>query len=113
MFWTQSIVEPRKSGGKAVDTSVTEVPADIDFDGLLGFYAEQLGDPIDAAYTDIPDVGRIDIGWVFDVPDGWDLPGPRDTYQMVVIPLVQDPDDPDELISIGVLLTQYTLTEAD
>ena len=110
MFWTQTIVQPR-TGGKALDTSVTEVPADIDFDGLLAFYTEQLGEPNDAAYTDVPDVGKVDIGWVFDVPKGWELPGPRKDYEMVVIPLVQDPDDADELISLGVLLTQYTLSD--
>jgi hypothetical protein len=112
VFWTQSIVQSRK-GGKALDTSVSEVPADIEFDGLLDFYREELGEPRDAAYTDIPDVGQIDIGWVFDVPKGWKLPGPRKKYEMVVIPLVQDPDDKDELISLGVLLTEYSLTESD
>ncbi|MDX6284773.1 MAG: hypothetical protein QOG53_258 [Frankiales bacterium] len=112
MFWTESIVQKR-GGSKALDTSVSEVPAEIDFDGLLDFYREELGEPVDAAYTDVPDVGRIDIGWVFDVPKGWKLPGPRKNYEMVVIPLVQDPDDADELISLGVLLTQFTLTESD
>jgi hypothetical protein len=86
------------------------VPPEIEFDGLLDFYREQLGEPRDAAYTDIPEVGEIDIGWVFDVPKGWDLPGKRKNFEMVIIPLVQDPDDSEELISLGVLLTQYTLT---
>jgi hypothetical protein len=110
MFWTQSIVQPR-AGGKPLDTSVSEVPEGVEFDDLLDFYRDYLGEPRDAAYTDVPDIGRIDIGWVFPVPKGWDLPGPRKDFEMVVVPMVEDADDPGQLMPVGILFAQFTWTE--
>lgn len=105
MYWTQVIVQP-KAGGEPVHTSVTEVPDDVEFDSLLGYYTELLGEPYEAAYADVEELGRVDVGWVFEVPQSFDLSGVRHEYEFVVVPLIEDPDDPEALISAGVHMAQ-------
>ena len=81
---------------------VLELPEDLDFDDLLEFFVEQLGEPEDTAYADVDGLGRIDVGWVFAVPEGFDVAVDRADHELVVVLLVEDDDNPGELVAAGV-----------
>jgi hypothetical protein len=53
----------------------------------------RFGEPIDDAYSDPAGLGHLTIGWVFPVPDFFEIPGPRDDFEVVVIPMLWDPDE--------------------
>lgn len=105
LYSTRVTVQPR-GGGNPVDAFDSTVPAGIEPDTMRAYYTQRFGEPLDDAYTDGPSGSRVDIGWVFEVPAQFELPGPPDEFEMVVIPVTEDPEQPGMLVSVWLLLAE-------
>ena len=105
MYSARVIIQPR-GGGDPVETFLSPVPPNVELDTMRAFYAERFGDSLDSAFTEVPSVGRVTIGWVFKVPDGFTLPGPAEKFEMLIVPMVEDPDRRGGLVSVWVELAK-------
>jgi hypothetical protein len=100
--------------GPFLSDRVASFPLDLGPAEVLEYLVDLHGEPVDAAVTETEEFGRVDIGWVF--------PGPNDDegrpLELIVIPMIENPDDADHLISMFVYQEQLrrdfvsTMTEA-
>lgn len=91
-IFTRVIVQPR-GGGKPLEIFDSAEAPTTEVDTLLARYEKRFGEAIDTAFTEAPGVqGPVSIGWLFAVPDDFELPGPGEDYEMVLIPLIVDED---------------------
>lgn len=87
---TRVILQPR-GGGEPLETFDSPEPPEVEADTLLAVYKARFGEPIDVAYTQLPDLGEVQIGCVFHVPEPMVLPGPHEEFEMLLVPMVDDP----------------------
>ena len=89
---TRVILQP-VGGGEPVEMfDAPEDPA-VEVDTLLASYTQRFGAPFEFSFTLAPDIeGPIKVGWLFAVPSNLKVPGPPEEFEMVIIPMVDDPD---------------------
>lgn len=86
---TRVIVTPR-GGGEPLEIfdSVEDPSLEVDF--LLATYTARFGEHVEVAWTEAPGVTEpVSLGWVFDVPAQFELPGPHGDFEMVLVPMVE------------------------
>jgi hypothetical protein len=82
-------IQPR-GGGEPVESFDSRPDDRLEVDTLLSSYTRRFGDPIETAHTAVPGIAEpVDIGWVFDVPASFVVPGAHADFEMVVIPMIQ------------------------
>jgi hypothetical protein len=89
-IYTRVILQP-VGGGEPVETF--DIPEDptVEVDTLLATYTNRFGAPFEFAFTAAPDIeGPIEIGWLFAVPHTFQVPGPPEQFEMVLIPMFDD-----------------------
>lgn len=89
---TRCSLQPR-GGGELLEMFDTPEEPTVEAETLLASYIGRFGEPFEVAYTNSPNIeGPVSIGWVFDIPPNFEMPGPLEQFEMVLIPLVADPD---------------------
>jgi hypothetical protein len=89
---TRVIIQPR-GGGELVEMFDTPEDQTVQADALLAHYAQKFGAPFEFSFTLARDIeGPIEIGWLFAVPNTIEVPGPHEQFEMVLIPMFDDPD---------------------
>ena len=73
-FKTRVIIWPR-GGGEEVESFIVDEPSDLPGDEWLAHYEERFGAPSETAFTDTEFGASVNIGWVFAVPDTFEVPG--------------------------------------
>ena len=91
-IWARVILQPRGGGAPVEIFDALEDPT-VKVDTLLAIYTQRFGAPFEFSFTLSPDIeGPIKVGWLFDVPPTLEVPGPPEQFEMVLIPMVDDPD---------------------
>jgi hypothetical protein len=92
MIITRVDLEPR-GGGEVVETFDSPEDPTVEVDTLLAHYTQKFGEPFEYAFTGSPEhEGQIRIGWLFDIPSTFEVPGPPEQFEMVLIPMFDDAD---------------------
>jgi len=86
----QAIVWP-KGGGEVLQDEVIPLRPEVEPDTMLAYFEDRYGQAIDSAHT-VEDGQRYEIGWVFDAPTDLDLGVDPSGLELVVIPLLTDPE---------------------
>lgn len=103
---TRVIVQPL-GGGQPLNDFYRPEDETTEFDTILAVYTRSFGEPFEIALTQVPGVEKpIMIGWLFSVPDTFDLPGPSEQFEMVLIPMFDDLDAGGERTSIFLRLDE-------
>lgn len=90
-IYTRVVVQPLGGGEPVRMFDRPEDPGIVDFDTILASYSQRFGEPFEVAYTLVPDIeGRIQIGWVFAVPQDVEVPGSLEKLEMLLIPMFDD-----------------------
>ncbi len=96
------VIWPR-GGGEILEQFDSDMPEEVMPARMLAYFQGILGNPpLEIAYTDGPVGESIAIGWVFPVPPSFEVPGPLDEFELVVIPMVQDPESPEDLVPFAI-----------
>jgi hypothetical protein len=98
MLYSKVIIEP-KGGGEPVNTFTSPLPPDVELDTVRSYYCQRFGEPTEVAFTETSGLGRVAIGWVFDLPEDFDVSGPPENLEMLLVPMVADNADPNVLQS--------------
>jgi hypothetical protein len=89
---TRVILQPY-GGGVPVEVFDRFEDEPVEVDTLLSTYTRSFGSPFELALTAAPGVdGPVAIGWLFDVPESFELPGAVEDFEMVLIPMFDDPE---------------------
>jgi hypothetical protein len=97
IIFTRVIVQPRGGGDPVENFDSAEDPS-TEVDTWLAGYQGRFGEPIDTAFTVAPGIeGPVSIGWLFAVPDSFELPGPSEDFEMVLIPMMVDEESLEEV----------------
>jgi hypothetical protein len=87
---TRAVVQP-SGGGEPVDIFDLPLPPELEADLLLAYYTQTLGEPLEAAIAEVAGVdGPVPVGWVFEVPESFEVPGAHAEFELVVVPMVAD-----------------------
>ena len=102
LMQSRIIIWPR-GGGEILDQFDSEMPEEVIPQRMLAYFQKILGAvPLELAYTEDADGESVSIGWVFPVPQTFEVPGPLDEFEMVVIPMVEDPESPEDLVPFAI-----------
>ena len=99
------IVQPR-GGGDPVGSRDVDLPPDVEMDTLESFVGQRFGEPLDVASVEHPTLGVVRVGWVLEIPNGMEVPGRHEDFELVLIPMMTDPDDPGSLMSVFLRLAE-------
>lgn len=100
---TRVILTPR-GGGEPLEIFDSPEGPSAEADTVLASYTARFGEPIETAWTEAEGVeGPISLGWVFQVPESFELPGPPEEFEMVLIPMLEAEGS---LVSLFVSLAQ-------
>ncbi len=105
-----------RTRGAVLSERLSWCPPTVDASTIRSYLRHRFGEPLDVAYTELPDLGPVQVGWTYALPSDATVPGRRDAYAPVAIPLYEDPDD-GSLVSLFVRQAEYhrlgqTLLEA-
>lgn len=102
---TRVILQPL-GGGQPVETFDSEESREVEVDTVLAVYSRRFGPPTETAYTQVPGInGPVSLGWVFQVPQRFEVPGPKEDFEMVLIPMFDDPES-QERVSLFLRLAE-------
>lgn len=91
----QAIIWP-KGGGEVLDSRVIPLRPHVEPSTMLAYFESRYGPALDRAHT-VADDKQIDIGWVFDAPADVDLGVDPTGLELVVIPMLTDPETGDNV----------------
>ncbi len=77
--------------GAFLDEQLTPFPPSVAPEDMFDYLVDIYGDPTDQAVTQTDEFGKTVIEWVFDDPSSDRSDPPR---ELVVLPMIEDPDDP-------------------
>jgi len=86
----RAIIWP-KGGGEVLDSKVIPLRPHVEPSTMLAHFESRYGAATDSAHT-MADGKRIDIGWVFDAPTDVDVGVDPGDLELVVIPMLTDPE---------------------
>jgi hypothetical protein len=78
--------------GRYVGETLEESPYNVNLVNVDSYLEHLLGEPLDVARTSDSDGQSVIIGWTFPVPEGDVVPGPKDRFEVVAIPMVRRSD---------------------
>jgi len=87
-----------RSGGDVIADEILALPVTAEPDTFLDYFSGLFGEPTDSAVVEI-DGERMPIGWFFRAPR--EIAG-QESCEVEVVPMVEDPAEPGELISFYV-----------
>ncbi len=87
----QAIFWP-KGGGTPLKDNVFPLPTGVDPASLRDLFERMFGEVQETAYT-VEDDKRINIGWIFQAPDGVTAGMKPEDLELVIIPLLVDPEN--------------------
>lgn len=85
-------------GGDAIADEVLSLPVAVEADTFLDYFSGLFGEPTDSVVVELGGE-RMPIGWFFRAPR--EIAG-QDSCEVEVVPMVEDPNEPGELISFYV-----------
>jgi hypothetical protein len=78
-----------KTKDEYVAERLTRCPADVELDTVKSWLEQQYGAPTNVADSVDPEVGKIQVGWVYEVPSDWPSANPT-TQELVAMPMGVD-----------------------
>lgn len=94
---TRVVVQPA-GGGEPIETFDSTRDETEEVDTLLAAYSSRFSPPTELALTSVPGVTEpVAIGWVFRVPENFEVPGSREEFEMVLIPMFDNPGTGERL----------------
>ena len=93
-------------GGDPVGSQDVDLPPDVEMETLESFVGQRFGEPLDVALVEHPTLGVVRVGWVLEVPVGMEVPGRHEDFELVLIPMIAESDDPRSLVSVFLRLAE-------
>lgn len=91
----QAIIWP-KGGGEVLDSRLIPLRPHVEPSTMLAHFESRYGPSLDVAHT-VADGKRINIGWVFDAPADVDVGADPGGLELVVIPMLTDPETQEDV----------------
>jgi len=95
----QAIIWP-KGGGAPLKDTVFPLPTGVDPSTLRALFERMFGEVQETAYT-VEDDKRLNIGWVFNAPDNVKVAADAGEVELVIIPLLVDPENGEYVTMFG------------
>ena len=81
-----------RSSEQYVDEHLVEAPGSVDFTNVRSWLVDRFGPVLNVARSITSEGEDIAIGWTFALPDGLNVEGPRDGFEIVMVPMLTDPE---------------------